>query len=107
MKIVPFAAVLAIGIAYAGVALAEPPVPAAATAPGKLGPQSTFAELVANPKSKAVLDAEIPFVMNVLDKGLFPDSRTLEIVAEDETAQTIGGFTPEIYQKILKQLAAL
>lgn len=104
---VPFAAVLAIGLSFAGAALAEPPAPPSAAAPAKFGPQSTFAELMANPKSKAMLYERIPFVMQVLDMGLFPDNRTLQIVAEDEQAQTMGGFTPAVYQQMLKDLAAL
>ena len=93
-----------------GAALAQPPPAApAAAAPAKarFGPESTFKELVENPASKKLLYEQIPLIMQVFDQGLFPDTATLKIVSEDTNAQAGGGFTAEVYAKLLADLAKL
>jgi hypothetical protein len=108
-----FAVVLIATLAVSTAALAQAPAAstaasAAAPAPAtKLNGASTFRDLLANPKSKALLYGEIPLIMDVFDMGLFADSVTLDQVAADEQAQTGGGFTAEVYAKLLKELAAL
>jgi len=99
------------GLAQTPPAPREPPAAAApagpATASAKLNGDSTFREVLANPKGKELLYAQIPLIMQVFDGGLFPDTATLKVVSEDPSAREGGGFTPDVYEKLLKDLAAL
>lgn len=107
MKIIKLATVMT--LIFAAPALAQPPAaaPAPAATPAKFGPQSTFKELLANPKAKAMLYERLPLIMQVFDAGLFEDSATLKQVSDSPEAQSGGGFTPDIYQQLVKDLAAL
>ena len=105
---------LVAALAVAGSALAQPPAaapaappPAPAKAKAKFGPNSTFKELVADPASKKLLYDQIPLIMTVFDQGLFPDTATLKEVSENESAQSAGGFTAEVYAKLVADLAKL
>ena len=100
---------LALTLAAAGSAAAQPPAAPAAPAPAapKFGPESTFKVLVADPRARALLDKHVPLIMQVFDGGLFEDVATLAQVAADDNAQTGGGFTAEVYAKLLADLAKL
>jgi hypothetical protein len=105
---------LSIALGLGGAALAQPPAPAAPATPTaapvpktKFGPESTFKELLENPAAKKIIYEQIPLIMAVFDMGLFPDIATLQIVADDPNAQSGGGFTPEVYRKLLADLAKL
>lgn len=72
------------------------------------GPDSTFQDMMANPKARAILDANIPLVMTVFDGGSGqPETATLKSVSENEQARTLGDFTPQAYAKILAEFRAL
>ncbi len=72
------------------------------------GPNTTFKEMMADPRARSILDTHIPLVMTVFDAGSGqPETSTLKSVSENEMAQSQGGFSPEAYARILKELQAL
>lgn len=86
---------------------AAPAAPAAAAAPaGKLSADSKLSDLMANPKAKAVLQKNIPMVVDFLDgggAGQLPPEMTLKDIAGIEQA----GITPEMLKSMSDDLAKL
>lgn len=87
-------------------AAAPPPAPAGPTA-ARFGPKSTFKEMAADPRARAILVRHIPLIMQVFDAGMFQDTSTLEQVSQAPSAQDQGGFTEDAYNAILADFAKL
>lgn len=100
-------ALLAIALSAQPPAAASPMPPAATQAQARFGPQSTFKEMAADPRARAILDRRIPLIMQVFDAGMFQDTSTLEQVSQAPAAQDQGGFTDEAYKAILADFAKL
>lgn len=101
------AILLAVTLAAAQQAPAAAPPAAPAAATTRFGPQSTFDAMAKDARVRAILDRHIPMIMQAFDGGVFEGVATLEQVAQDDTAQTAGGFTAEAYKAILADLAKL
>jgi hypothetical protein len=108
MQTANLAAFLTLALGCPAVAhAAEPAPPPSASVPAQPGANTSFHDLMANPKSAAVLRENIPMILEALDAGYFPDSATLGQTAASPEAQTVGGFTPAIYAKLLSELDKL
>lgn len=78
------------------------PAPAApATAAAKLGLDTPVEELVANPKTKAVLDAELPTLAAHPSYELFKAMSLRQLAPMSQ-----GALTEEMLQKLAPKLAA-
>ena len=85
---------------------AAPAAPAAAAPAGKLTADSKMADLMANPKAKAILQKNIPMVVDFLEgggAGQLPPEITLKDIAGFEQA----GITPEILKSMSDDLAKI
>ena len=81
--------------------------PAAAPAAGKLSIDSTVTALLANDKSKAVLQKYIPIIVEYADMIPDLDKTTLKQLGENDQAQSAGGLTPDAMKSIAADLAKL
>lgn len=90
----------------AGAAFAQPAAPAApaAAAPaGKLTADSTLEALLANPKSRAILEKHLEIIVQYAD--MIPPGLTLTQLSNMEEAKSV--VTPEAIKAVIDDLAKL
>ena len=107
-----FAAALALTLVAAAPALAQTPAPAApAPAPGTSAPakalsiDSTVKELLDDVRTRAILAAHGPLIVEHAPE--YPDiyPMTFRALAAMTEAQTMAGLTPEVLKKIEAEIA--
>jgi hypothetical protein len=89
-------------LAAAGVAAAQTP-PAAEKPAGKLTSDSTVAALVANEKSRVVMEKHLPIIVEYAD--MIPEGMTLKQLSQMDEAKAI--VTPEVVKAVEDDLAKL
>jgi hypothetical protein len=85
-------------------AMAQAP---AAPAAGKLSIDSNVSVLLANDKSKAILEKYIPIIVEYADMIPDLDKTTLKQLGDNDQAQSAGGLTPDVMKQIAADLAKL
>jgi hypothetical protein len=101
-----FSLMAAAAYAQPAAAPAAPAAPAAAAPAGKLSADSKMSDLMASPKAKAVLQKNIPMVVDFLEgggAGQLPPEITLKDIAGFEQA----GVTPEMLKSMSDELAKI
>jgi hypothetical protein len=88
-------------------AMAQAPAAAAAPAAGKLSIDSNVSVLLANDKSKAILQKYIPIIVEYADMIPDLDKTTLKQLGDNDQAQSAGGLTPDVMKQIAADLAKL
>lgn len=86
---------------------AAKPASAAASPAPRFGPNSTFKDMLADARARAILQNRIPLIVQVIDQGIAQDNGTLEQVSQNDQARDQGGFTDEAYKAILADFAKL
>jgi hypothetical protein len=90
--------------------------PAPTTGPAAAPQQTThpkydentpFRILLHDRASRAVFEAHWPVIVDSVELGGVPDTRTMKEAAASESARTKGGLTDEVYAKIIAELAKL
>ena len=102
MKTALFAALAAVVLAPAAVAQTAPAPAAAATAAAKFNLDTPVQDLVADPKAKAVLDADLPGLSTHESYEMFKGMSLKQL-----SSYAADKLTPEVLAKTEKELAAV
>jgi hypothetical protein len=79
----------------------------APTANAKLSSDSPMSVLLADPKSKAILQSHIPIIVENADMIPNVETTSLKQLAQNERAVSQGGLSPEALKQIEDDLAKL
>lgn len=104
MKTLFIAAAAALTLA-AGSASAQTAPDASAASAAKLSADSQVTDLIANQKSRAILEKHVPIVVEYAD--MIPPGLSLKQLGDVEEARSMAGLTPEVLKAISDELAAL
>ena len=86
---------------------AAPPIAAPAPAHPKYDENTPLGVMLHDRASRAVFEAHWPVIVDAVELGGVPESRTMKEAAASESARSRGGLTDEIYAKIMADLAKL
>jgi hypothetical protein len=110
MRSITHVGALIVALALSPLATAQTPpssAPAGSEVAAKYDENTSFGVLIGDPKAKAVLAANWPVIIDSVEMGGVPNTRTMKQAFESESARTKGGLTDEIYAKIVAELRKL